>query len=140
MSNNAIIALWHQLGSGEIDTIAEALKVSTEVVRATLYEHCSEFRTEAQVAMNTPAITDEDQQVAAEMLEIAKALARNSQSDNVKLAAAKLVIDEVKGRNDLEGPKGVPSAIEERRNAARAKLQTFQCGNRSTAITPLSSQ
>lgn len=139
MSNNAIIALYYQLGSGEIDTIAEALKVSTEVVRATLYEHCPEYRVECQTIMAERS-TDDDEALAKEMLAIATALARESKSDNVRLAAAKLVLDETLGRNDVEGPKGLSPEIENRRRAAAEKLRSLPCGNRLSAITPLSSQ
>lgn len=86
-----IIALYETGASP--DVIAKAMEVSEDVVKTTLYEGSAKFRKMARMVDLSKPVEDR-------MLDIMIDVAENSDNGFLRLAAARTVRDDVKGRRD----------------------------------------
>ena len=121
MERNVILSLYKELGHDGLEAIVQVTQLPLKDVRAILYEHCPEFRQRDECMK--PVSNENAEAVVSEMLTIMMGLARHSESDNVKLAAAKTIIDEYKGRND--GPRqsaGLPANFTSKVAQARSSI------------------
>ena len=113
-----------------IDVIAQALNMSVEGVHAALFQRSSKYRRDlssAERAMKPPVST------ADEMLDIIVEIARTTDNELVKLSAAKVARDDLKGRRDaIPFDAGVNattiSAIEARMAQLQESRRAFLAG------------
>jgi hypothetical protein len=108
IASESIVTLY-EVNNLTVEEIAEVESLGVVEVKQLLAQYSRVYR-ERLVRGNGSGSGNgkkgEEEITEAEMLEIMTSLARSSENDNVRLAAAKYVRDELKGRNDVRADNG----------------------------------